>query len=95
MGEKDKAREGERKREKEQEMAVLTRTRDLREEKLRLNTNTSYSIPKEKTYSESARREQRDAMRRSDSVQGVALSPEAESGLLQHFPDHCVAVEFP
>jgi len=36
--------------------------------------------------------EQRDAMRRSGSVRIVTLSPEAESSLLQHFFDYCVAM---
>lgn len=38
--------------------------------------------------------EQRDAMRHSGSVPAVTLSPEAKSGLLQHYSRHCVIMEF-
>lgn len=76
---------------------MLTRNKDPREEKLRApNTGVTPGIQGEKKVFGIGKMEQRDAMRRSGSVRAVTLSPEAESGLLQHFSDHCVAtiVEF-
>lgn len=60
-------------------------------EKKSPDSNTEV-VSREKKYSESGKTGQRDAMRHSGSVRAVTLSPEAESGLLQHFPDHCVAI---
>lgn len=55
-------------------------------------TQTPKSYPRRKSIRNRGKTGQRDAMRHSGSVRAVTLSPEAESGLLQHFPDHCVAI---
>lgn len=57
------------------------------------NTEVLPGIQEEKVLG-IGKTEQRDAMSHSGSIRAVTLSPKAESGLLQHYFDHCVIVEF-